>query len=72
MYNCTLVKFVGKNVDNIETRFCLPNLPSQSDTNLNNPVCVTPPKLAKACTLVTATSLYPWHFPLYVHAKLRH
>jgi hypothetical protein len=36
--------------------------------NINDPICVVPPKVAKARTMVSVACHYHWHY----HDKLRH
>ncbi len=48
--SCTLAKFVGKDFNDIMTRYPLPYSPWPSNPNRNDPICVTPPKVAKGST----------------------
>ncbi len=44
----TLAKFVGENISNIVKRYRFPYLPWPSEWNRIDPICVVPPKVAKA------------------------
>jgi hypothetical protein len=44
----TMAKFVCKNISDITMQYCLPYLPWPSERNRNDPICVAPPKVAKA------------------------